>query len=89
MNTHRNETAGWRHRRRGFLAAALFFASVSAVQADDNNLTDEVRLLREQNALLQKQVSSQGGALDALTKKVGQLESAQAARETADRKSVV
>ena len=65
------------------MAAALFFASVSAVQADDNNLTDEVRLLREQNALLQKQVSSQGGALDALTKKVGQLESAQAARETA------
>ena len=65
------------------MAAALFFASVSAVQADDNNLTDEVRLLREQNALLQKQVSSQGGALDALTKKVGQLESAQLARSTA------
>jgi hypothetical protein len=65
------------------LAVWLVLAAVLTVRADDQNLADEVRLLRKQNALLQLQMQSQGGALEALTQKVKQLESAQSARETA------
>lgn len=65
------------------LAVGLVLAAVQAVHADDQNLAEEVRLLREQNALLQKQLQSQSGALESLTQKVGQLESAQSNREIA------
>ena len=65
------------------LAVWLFLAAVLAVRADDQTLADEVRLLRKQNALLQLQMQSQGGALESLTQKVKQLESAQSAREIA------
>lgn len=50
--------------------------------AGEGGLTDEVRRLREQNALLQQQVDQQGRALDALTRKVSELESASASHET-------
>lgn len=44
--------------------------------ADTNNVADEVRLLREENALLKAEVQKQGSALDTLTKKVQDLEAA-------------
>lgn len=53
------------------------------LSAADSNAAEALRLLREQNALLQVQVQKQGSALDTLTKKVGQLESANAARAVA------
>ena len=64
-------------------AALALLALVTVAHADDKNLAEEVKLLREQNALLQTQLSAQGGALESLTKKVGQLESAQSSRESA------
>jgi len=68
------------------LGFALAFSSLAAAasHADDTNLAAQVQLLLQQNALLQKQLSNQGGALDALTKKVRQLESENAARENAE-----
>ena len=51
------------------------------VSAQNENITNEVQLLREQNILLQKQLQKQNNALDTLTKKVDVLESA--ARENA------
>ena len=65
------------------LLAWLVLAAAPCVRADDQNVAEEVRLLREQNATLQKQMSQQSGALDALTQKVKQLESAQSTREIA------
>ena len=64
-------------------ASAVFAFSLAALcaRADDGKLADEVQLLREQNALLQKQVHNQGSALEMLSKKVSQLESDNAARE--------
>lgn len=57
-------------------ALALFFSMiVLAAQADDRQLAEEVRLLREQNATLQQQVKQQGGLLDLLAQKVRDLES--------------
>jgi hypothetical protein len=44
--------------------------------AQTNNLTEEIRLLREENALLQKQVRQQGEQIGDLIQKVGSLESA-------------
>jgi hypothetical protein len=65
------------------LATGLVLVAAQTLRADDQNLAEEVRLLREQNALLQKQFQAQGGALESLTQKVKQLESAQANREVA------
>jgi hypothetical protein len=65
------------------LAASLTLCVAVAAPADDSKLADEMRLLREQNALLQQQVQKQGNALDTLTAKVKDLESASAARENA------
>ena len=48
-----------------------------------SNVEDEVRLLREQNALLQQQVQKQGAELDALNKKVEKIESANDAQAVA------
>lgn len=73
-----------RSRRIQFvLLAWLVLAAAPCVRAEDQNTAAEVRLLREQNALLQKQMQSQGNALESLTQKVRQLESAQSAREVA------
>lgn len=44
--------------------------------ADGTNLAQEVQELRQENAALKQTVQQQGAALDALTKKVDQLESA-------------
>lgn len=52
------------------------------------NMEEEVRLLREQNALLQQQVQKQGTALDTLTQKVRQLESASTAHAVAEGENV-
>jgi hypothetical protein len=49
---------------------------VLAASAQDENITNQVRLLRDQNAMLQQQLQKQNSALDALTKKVDVLESA-------------
>ena len=71
-------------RLRLHLASALLFlCAVLAARADDTNLTGEVRLLREQNALLQQQMQNQNTTLDRLTKKVEQLESKAKEREIA------
>ena len=82
MMTHRNQTPG-RVRRRRFLVAGLTLAAAFSVHADDQNLAEELKLLREQNAALQKQMSSQNGALESLTQKVRQLEFGQSSREIA------
>ncbi len=66
-----------------FLVALCLILVALTANAEDQTLADEVRLLREQNVLLQKQMQSQSGALEALTQKVKQLESAQSAGETA------
>ena len=63
--------------------ASISFSMVLVAVADDENLTNEVRLLREQNAALQQQVEKQNNALDALTKKVDALESAETERQNA------
>ena len=63
------------------LAAVLPGMTLSAADA---NAAEELRLLREQNTVLQSQVQKQGSALDTLTKKVSQLESANAARAVAE-----
>jgi hypothetical protein len=47
----------------------------------DINLAEQVRLLREQNALLRQQLRKQDSALDTLAKKVQNLETAAAAHE--------
>src|SRR5712675_1323690 len=63
------------------VAAGLLFFCDATVRAEDTNLTEQVRLLREQNALLQQQLQKQGGALDALTQKVQGLEAANTERD--------
>ena len=65
-----------------FLVAGLIFGALPLL-ADDTNLEQEVRALREQNALLQQQLQKQGGLLDALTHKVNEMETANAVRENA------
>lgn len=59
---------------RQFIFAAVSLAAVLPLRADTANLTDEVRLLREENALLQQQVKAQGAQLDTLTQKVNGFE---------------
>ena len=60
------------------LAAGLLLSSGVTARAEDANLAEQVRLLREQNTLLQQQLQKQGGALEALTQKVQGLEAANA-----------
>ncbi len=55
-------------------AGANLLPGAMALAADDTNVEEEVRLLREQNALLQQQVKKQGTELDTLSKKVQDLE---------------
>ncbi|MDD5141711.1 MAG: hypothetical protein PHY43_15790 [Verrucomicrobiales bacterium] len=62
-------------------AAGLLFSDALTARAEDTNLTEQVRLLREQNALLQQQLQKQGRALDALTQKVQGLEAANSERD--------
>ena len=59
-----------------FAFTAISLAAALPLHADNTNLTDEVRLLREANALLQKQVKQQGAQLDTLNQKVNNLEAA-------------
>src|SRR5882762_9141449 len=68
------------------VAAGLFFSGGALARAEDASLTEQVRLLQEQNALLQQQLQKQSNALDALTQKVQGLEAANTERDnsTAD-----
>jgi len=72
-----------RRLRKHLAAGSLSFLTAFPAMADDGNLTNEVRELRQQNALLQQQVQKQNSVLDALSKKVEALESAESARENA------
>lgn len=74
--------------RPSFFAASLSLSAVFPARADDENLTNEVRVLREQNAQLQQQLQKQNNTLDTLTKKVEALESAESARENAGNDNV-
>jgi hypothetical protein len=65
------------------VVAGLLFSIAATAQADDTNLAEQVRLLREQNALLQQQLQKQGSTLDALTQKVQGLEAANSERDNA------
>ena len=71
------------------IAAALLFSATAAVRADDANLAEQVRLLREQNALLQQQLQKQGGALDALTQKVQGLETSNSEHDNSTSDNVI
>jgi hypothetical protein len=64
-----------------FVAASFLLSAALVARADDDNATNEVQLLREQNAMLKQQLDRQNTALDTLAKKVDALESA--ARENA------
>ncbi|MEI8290777.1 MAG: hypothetical protein WCH99_15020 [Verrucomicrobiota bacterium] len=56
--------------------ALAFFLTVPAAQADDRQLAEEIRRLREQNTILQQQIKQQGNRLDTtLAQKVHDLES--------------
>ena len=58
----------------------LVFITVS-VPAEDTNLANEVKLLREQNALLQQQVKQQGEQINSLSRQFYDLQSAQIAND--------
>jgi hypothetical protein len=60
----------------GSVGAALCGCALPS-QADDTNWQQEVRALREQNATLQQRLQQQNDRLDALAKKVRELEAAQ------------
>ncbi|HEY4953032.1 MAG TPA: hypothetical protein VII71_06565 [Verrucomicrobiae bacterium] len=60
------------------VAALLLLVCATPVGAAATNLEEQIRLLQQQNALLQQQLQKQGGALNALTKKVQDLEAADA-----------
>jgi hypothetical protein len=65
---------------RKFFVAAFSCAAAASLQADDtNNLAEEIRQLREQNARLQQQVKQQGEQINSLTQQFRDLQSAQAA----------
>lgn len=76
--------------RCGF-ASGMFvislFAGLSTAIADDTNLEQEVRELREQNASLQQQLQKQSESLDTLSKKVERLETANSGKENASEMS--
>ena len=61
--------------RWSIFVAAIFLTTALPLAAQTNTLTDEIRLLREENALLQKQVRQQGEQIGDLIQKVGSLES--------------
>lgn len=63
------------------VTAAHLWPGAPAAWADDAGMAEQVRLLREQNALLQQQLQKQGTALDALTQKVQNLETASSERD--------
>src|SRR5258708_38166777 len=65
------------------ILAAFFLAGISTGLADNTNLEQEVRELREQNTVLQQQLQKQNESLDTLDKKVQQLETADSKRENA------
>jgi hypothetical protein len=71
----------WVFRYGNILLAmfALVWAQASAL-ADVTNVAEELRLLREQNALLQQQVQKQDKTLDTLNAKIQKLEAAETAR---------
>jgi hypothetical protein len=60
-----------------FALAVFLLVATLSLRADNTNLAEEVRLLREENALLQKQVQQQGKQLHTLTEKVASLEASQ------------
>ena len=64
---------------RRLAVTVLSLAAAGAGRADNTNLTDEVRLLREENVLLQQQVKQQGEQLNSLTQQFRELQSAQQA----------
>ncbi len=61
---------------RRFIFAICSLAAALPLLADNPNLTEEVRLLREQNALLQKQVTQQGEQINSLSQQFRELQSA-------------
>jgi len=69
----RGNVTGFRPR---FVGTLLSLSAALAASAQDENITNEVQLLREQNTLLQQQLQKQNNALDTLAKKVDVLESA-------------
>ncbi|HEU6448054.1 MAG TPA: hypothetical protein VFV23_06435 [Verrucomicrobiae bacterium] len=74
------------HRANFFFATAIFLTfcfSPSSASGSQTNLEQEVQELRQENAALKQQVQQQGAALEALTKKVGQLEAASPGNEPA------
>lgn len=75
----------WRKFIRAIeLGAALALAGAAVnLRADDTNLLQQMRVLREQNALLKQQLQQQGVQLDKLSRAVNNLEAANTERENA------
>jgi hypothetical protein len=65
------------------VTVAFLFARIPSSRAGDTNLEEQVRLLQQQNAILQQQLQKQGDALNSLTQKVRELETSRAADENA------
>jgi hypothetical protein len=76
--------------RHSWRAAAFSFFSLSTLlfvarssPAEDANLEQEVRALQQQNALLEQQLEKQNQSIETLSKKVQELETANAGHENA------
>ncbi len=66
--------------RFSLCSAALVLTGAADLRAAETNLEQEVRELRAENTALKKQVQQQGGLLDRLAQKVGELETNGVAR---------
>jgi hypothetical protein len=64
------------------VTAAFLFSCTLPSPADDTNLEEQVRSLREQNVILQQQLQKQSESLDGLAQKVKDLETANTERES-------
>jgi hypothetical protein len=70
-------------RAATFFPVLLLFLAARSAHAEDTNLEAQVQALQQQNALLQQQLEKQNQSIEALSKKVGELEATQAQQQSA------
>src|SRR5215831_15583047 len=64
---------------QGIFVAGFLLSATAPARADDTNLVNEVKQLREQNAQLQQQLKQQGEQINALSRQFKDLQAAQPA----------